>query len=195
MKKCLVLFLVSFLLILTVGCSTMSSATTNQPIAQEKTAPPTAELSYYFSRADQHPDQTLIGIINSTDSTLDIAIYSMTKPDMVNAIAAAKKRGAAVRIITDRQEAGSKAQKKELAILKKDGISIKVNSHKGLMHLKVTIADDSTATTGSYNYTDEATYDNDEVLVVIRDPGVARGWESEFRQMWGDTADYENWSS
>ena len=99
----------------------------------------------------------------------------------------------AKRIITDKQEAGTKAQARELAVLKKAGIPIKVNSHKGLMHLKVTIADSNTVTTGSYNYTNEATYDNDEVLVVIRGPGVAKDWENEFERMWGDTADYENW--
>ena len=109
----------------------------------------------------------------------------------MSAIAAAQKRGVAVRIITDRQEADSKSQAKELAVLKMAGIPIKINSHKGLMHLKVTIADSATVTTGSYNYTNEATYDNDEVLVVIRDPGVAKDWESEFEQMWNNTTDYE----
>jgi phosphatidylserine/phosphatidylglycerophosphate/cardiolipin synthase-like enzyme len=61
------------------------------------------------------------------------------------------------------------------------------------MHLKVTIADSSTVTTGSYNYTNEATYDNDEVLVVIRDRDVARDWDNEFERMWGDAGAYENY--
>jgi hypothetical protein len=84
-------------------------------------------------------------------------------------------------------------QAQELAGLSGDGIPIKINHHSGLMHLKVTIADDKVVTTSSYNYTDEATYKNDEVLVIIRDPGVAKDWESEFERMWGDTADYESY--
>ena len=58
------------------------------------------------------------------------------------------------------------------------------------MHLKVSIADDSTVTTGSYNYTDETTYDNDEVLVIIHSPSIANDWDSEFGRMWADTASF-----
>jgi phosphatidylserine/phosphatidylglycerophosphate/cardiolipin synthase-like enzyme len=193
------LCLVSLLLFFAAGCSSVASTgagITSQPIAQEQTSSTALPaLSYYFPRAGQHPDQALIGVINSANSALDIAIYSLTKPDIVDAIAAAANRGVAVRVITDREESGDKYQAKELLVLSNAGIPIKINSHKGLMHLKVTIADDKTVTTGSYNYTDEATYDNDEVLVVIDDPGVAKDWESELGRMWGDTADYENWSN
>ena len=92
-----------------------------------------------------------------------------------------------MRIISDKIESANKYQAQELQVLTNAGIPVKINHHSGLMHLKVTIADDSTVTTGSYNYTNEATYDNDEVLVVIRDPGVAKDWEGEFQQMWNDT--------
>lgn len=191
--------MVLFLLIFAAGCSSGAGTSANhasQPIAQEQTGSTALPaLSYYFPRAGHHPDQALIGVINSSNSSLDIAIYSITLKSIVNAIADAKNRGVAVRIITDRSEASDPSQRRELLYLKNKSIPIKINSHKGLMHLKVTIADDSTVTTGSYNYTSEATYDNDEVLVVIRDPGVARDWDSEFGQMWGDTADYENWGS
>jgi phosphatidylserine/phosphatidylglycerophosphate/cardiolipin synthase-like enzyme len=121
----------------------------------------------------------LINVINSAGGSLDIAIYSLTKPNIVNSILTAKKRGVSVRIITDKEESSSKSQERELNMLSRAGIPTKINSHQGLMHLKVTIADDSTVTAGSYNYTDEATYDNDEVLVIIRSPS-----------MWADTADY-----
>jgi phosphatidylserine/phosphatidylglycerophosphate/cardiolipin synthase-like enzyme len=195
MKKQAALCLALFLLVFTVGCSSGSRVHVGAagPIAQEQTSTALPALSYYFPRAGEHPDQAIIGVINSSSSTLDIAIYSLTKPDIVAAIAAAKNRGVAVRIITDRQEAGTKSQAKELAVLKTTGIPIKINSHKGLMHLKVTIADNSTVTTGSYNYTNEATYDNDEVLVVIRDQGVARDWDNEFGRMWGDAGAYGNY--
>ena len=148
-------------------------------------------VEYYFPRAGQDPVQPLINVINSANSSLDIAIYSLTKPDIVSAIAAAENRGVAVRIITDREQSGDKYQAKELLVLSNAGIPI--NSHQGLMHLKVTIADDKTVTTGSYNYTDEATYDNDEVLVIINDQNIAQNWDNEFQSMWTDTTDYQDY--
>ena len=154
-----------------------------------------APVEYYFPRAGQDPVQPLVNVINSANSSLDIAIYSLTKPDIVDAIAAAANRGVAVRVITDREESGDKYQAKELLVLSNAGIPIKINSHKGLMHLKVTIADDKTVTTGSYNYTDEATYDNDEVLVIINDQNIAQNWDNEFQSMWTDETDYQDYTS
>ena len=137
----------------------------------------------------------LINVINSANSTLDIAIYSLTKDDIVAAIAAAKARGVAVRIISDKEELGNQYQAQELDSLSADGIPIKINHHSGLMHMKVTIADDKVVTTGSYNYTDEATYENDEVLVIIHDPTAAQDFETQFQRMWSDNSGFEDYQA
>ncbi|MDR3543111.1 MAG: phospholipase D family protein [Desulfosporosinus sp.] len=169
------------------GCS--PSATQAAP---SSSISPSPQMEYYFTQAQQHPEQALESQINSTKSTLDIAIYSLTKKDIVDAIIAAKKRGANVRIITDRIEAKSKSEEAQLKLLKGVNIPIKENSHSGLMHMKVSIIDKSVVTTGSYNYTQNASTENDEVLVVIHDPGIASKWEDEFQLMWDDKKDYVN---
>ncbi|MGD0621713.1 MAG: phospholipase D-like domain-containing protein [Thermacetogeniaceae bacterium] len=153
-------------------------------------APP---IQYYFPRAGQDPVQPLVNVINSANSTLDIAIYSLTEEDIVNAIAAAETRGVSVRILTDKSESKTASQSNALDSLKADGIPIKINSHSGLMHMKVTIADNSTVTTGSYNYSNEATYENDEVLVIIHSPSIAQVWDNEFQSMWTDNDNYEDY--
>ena len=150
----------------------------------------TPPIQYYFPRAGQQPDVQLISVINSASSTLDIAIYSLTKDNIVQAIAAAEAKGVTVRIITDKSESETDSQSQALKSLKADGIPIKINSHSGLMHMKVTIADNSTVTTGSYNYTNEATYENDEVLVIIHNTTVAQGFDTEFQNMWNDNQDF-----
>lgn len=148
-------------------------------------------ISYYFPKDGGQPDKHLISIIDSAKSNLDIAIYSLTKPDIVQSIVNAKKRGLNVRIITDSKESESNSESKELVLLKNAGIPIKINTHTGLMHLKVTIADNSIVTTGSYNYTNAATYENDEVLVVLNDVTAAKQFESEFNRMWNDTNNFK----
>ncbi len=177
------------------GNANAVTITTAGGSAPEAVTGTSAPVEYYFPRAGQDPVQPLVNVINSANSSLDIAIYSLTESDIVNAIAAAENRGVAVRVITDREESGNKYQAKELLALSNAGIPIKINSHKGLMHLKVTIADDRTVTTGSYNYTDEATYDNDEVLVVINDQNIAQNWDNEFQSMWADDTDYQDYTS
>jgi phosphatidylserine/phosphatidylglycerophosphate/cardiolipin synthase-like enzyme len=149
---------------------------------------PTVEWAF----THQQPDRLLEGVIRGARRSLDIAIYSITKPSVVKAIADARHRGVAVRLITDAQEARGRSQGVALRILREAGVPVKVNTHPGLMHLKVTIADGAVATAGSFNYTTAASTENDEVLVVVRDPAVAAAWEREFEGMWNDAARFRD---
>jgi phosphatidylserine/phosphatidylglycerophosphate/cardiolipin synthase-like enzyme len=193
MKKLSVIGLTAILL---SGCSISTlTAPTNTPPAKEvqptPTPAPTPKISdviqYSFTQANQHPEKMMEDVINNAKSSLDIAIYSLTKKDIVDSIAAAKDRGVQVRLITDQTEAKSKSQSAMLKQLKGLGILIKQNVHSGLMHLKVTIADKAIATTGSYNYSQAASTTNDEVLVVIRDQTIATDFEAQFERMWNNT--------
>lgn len=150
-------------------------------------------ISYYFPKDGGQPDKQLISVMNNAKNSLDIAIYSLTKQNIVDSIISAKKRGIAVRIITDNKESKSKSEAKELDLLKNAGISIKINTHPGLMHLKVTIADNQIVTTGSYNYTNNASYENDEVLVALNDTRTAKQFEIEFNRMWNDTNNFKEY--
>lgn len=149
----------------------------------------TAELEWSFEGKKQA--ELLIEVIRSAESTLDIAIYSLTNPDIVGAIRDAAKRGVAVRIITDRQQAGGKAQTEALKLLGSAGIPIKINSHSGLMHLKMTVADGKICTTGSFNYSKSAVNENDEMLMVVRNVDAARSFSEQFESMWRDEDKYE----
>ncbi|MDT8718293.1 DUF1669 domain-containing protein [Clostridium sp. 19966] len=151
------------------------------------------EVGTYFTQADQHPDQQLISLIDSSKSSLDIAIYSLTKKEIVNAIAEASKRGVKVRVITDNQESSSKSEKSQLSILKKEKVPVEINRHAGLMHLKVTIVDNQLVTTGSYNYTDAASKINDEVLVVIKNKNIAEEFEKQFNRMFNDKTNFNDY--
>lgn len=169
---------------------TQQTQGTQQTTATDKTQ--NNQNEYFFSQAKQHPDQELIKIINSSKSNLDIAINSIQKKEIVNAILQAKKRGVNVRIITDKQQATYKYERTELAMLSNAKIPIKINNHKGFMELRVTIIDKKVITTGSYNYNDEATINNDDVLEIISDIKVAENFESQFQRMWSDTKGFTN---
>ncbi|MBB6735027.1 phospholipase D family protein [Cohnella zeiphila] len=150
------------------------------------------QVAWAFTQADQHPERELIQVIDGAESTLDIAIYSLTYPDIVQAIRNAAKRGVRVRLISDRIQSNGKTQKEALKLLGSAGIPLKINKHSGLMHLKVTVADGKVATTGSFNYSKSASTDNDEVFLVLRDETVAASFEKEFETMWNDEKRFES---
>ncbi|MFD0694690.1 phospholipase D-like domain-containing protein [Paenibacillus sp. GCM10027628] len=165
-----------------------TDAPKQQPTAAEQTK---AEIDYAFTKDNGHPEKVLIGVINGAKTNLDIAIYSLTNKDIVAAILDAKKRGVTVRVMTDQQEVKAAAQAEKFKQLKAAGIPIKENIHKGLMHLKVTIADKSVITTGSFNYTAASAATNDEVVVAIHEAKLAQEWDSEFEKMWTDKKNYQ----
>ncbi|MFM1654874.1 phospholipase D-like domain-containing protein [Brevibacillus sp. B_LB10_24] len=184
MKK----FLWSIVLLCTVlmfGCSALG-----EPASVTKTAD--NKIEWAFTQAKQHPEKLLIDVINSAQASLDVAIYSLTHPDVVAAIRDAKKRGVNVRVITDKQQLGGKSQTSALKILGSAGIPTKINTHNGLMHLKMVVADQKIATTGSFNYSKAASTVNDEVLVVLRDETVAKAFSQQFENMWNDQDAFES---
>ncbi|WP_054974191.1 phospholipase D-like domain-containing protein [Paenibacillus sp. A3] len=192
-------------MIMTAGCTqaespkaTAASEQSTAPVTTPQDTPKdaakqsvTTNTEFAFTRANQHPEKVLSDVINSAKETLDVAIHSITHPDIVAAIRDAKKRGVAVRLITDKAQSEGKAQGEALKILGSSGIPMKINSHSGLMHLKVTIADKKVVTTGSYNYSKAASTTNDEVLVVIREEGAAKTFSDEFEKMWNDTKGFK----
>ncbi|MDI4644741.1 phospholipase D family protein [Cohnella hashimotonis] len=188
MKKGVGVILAAMLLLPVGGCGSSSSTASSSAIGK-------GNVQWAFTQGDQHPEKLLIGVIQSAKETLDVAIYSLTYPDIVAAIRDAHRRGVAVRLLTDRIQASGKTQKEALKLLGSAGIPIKINSHSGLMHLKMTVADGQVATTGSFNYSKAASTTNDEMLVVLRDATAAASFEEAFERAWNDREGYETLSA
>lgn len=178
---------------ITKAAKTVTETNVNNTSNTTTSTSTTGEVSSYFSQDNGNCDQQLVQVINSSKSTLDVAIYSLTKENIVDTIINAKKHGVNVRLITDRIESKSKSESKQLVRLKDTGIPIKVNVHKGLMHMKVSIIDKNIVTTGSYNYTQNATKENDEVFVVLRNSNAAQQYENEFERMWNDNTNFKEY--
>lgn len=171
--------------------SVAQSSSSVQALTSAQSTP--ANVSYYFPRGGGDAEGALINVISSANHSLDIAIYSFTDQKVADAVLSARSRGVSVRVITDKQESGGKYQKKVLQKLISDSIPVRINTHKGLMHLKVSIADNSTVTTGSFNYTTGAQENNDEVFVVMNSRTAAADFDSQFERMWKDQNNFRDY--
>lgn len=193
-KKIILLILcTSIAAVVTAGCTQLNNVTHHKYINVNSTQVKNSSINYYFSEEKENPDVQLINVINSGNKTVHMAVYSLTKRDIVNSIIAAKKRGLDIKIITDKKESSMRSEAVELQLLKQNSITIKVNTFDGLMHDKFTIVDGKTISTGSFNYSDSAVYKNYENMVVIKDPTIANGFDNEFSKMWNDTSNFTNY--
>jgi phosphatidylserine/phosphatidylglycerophosphate/cardiolipin synthase-like enzyme len=150
------------------------------------------QLQWAYTREGEHPEKLLVSLINSAQETLDIFIYSITLDEIVNAILDAHERGVEVRIITDGQQSENKYQKDDLRKFKAAGIPVKVDKHQGYAHIKATCVDGKILTTGSYNYSKQASTVNDEILVVIKNEKMAQAFEKTFEECWSDKKNFKD---
>jgi phosphatidylserine/phosphatidylglycerophosphate/cardiolipin synthase-like enzyme len=181
--KILVLPAAILLVVLATACQPLLAPVAQTPATQQQESADTIRL--YFTRAGEDPAPTLVYLFNSASDNIDIAVYALTHPDIVKAIGNAHKRGAKVRLITDSDQARGNVQKHAVNDLLTIGVPVKVNNHNGQMHLKMSVIDGRTATLGSYNYTQSASRDNDEVLLVSTQTATVERCRDEFQRMWG----------
>lgn len=142
---------------------------------------------------DDEPLKRLVELYNQASRYIFVAVYGLTSPMAVKALADAKHRGVDVRVIIDRERLDDDKQQTALMALKLAGIPVKINRHDGLMHLKQVVIDDDLNTNGSMNHTTAGNRYNDERLDVIRDRAITRKARDKFLSMWSDPQRFAEW--
>lgn len=142
-----------------------------------------AEVSSWCFSPRGRCHETVVEQIGHAQGTLRVAIYSLTHPEIVDALLAAHGRGVEVWVIVDRVQAKGRASL--VGRLKEAGIPVRQNRHRGLMHHKFLVVDDQNLLTGSFNFSVGAATRNDENLVVLaEEPEVIQAYTEYFDQLW-----------
>ena len=125
----------------------------------------------------------LVAAIEGTRETLDIAAFELNSEPITAAILAAQQRGVAVRIVTDDEHGLEDESDPQLRNLRAAGIALVDDGRSGLMHNKFMILDGRSLWTGSWNYTVNGSYRNNNNALVLEDEGVAAVFQREFDEM------------
>ena len=108
--------------------------------------------------------------------------FSYTADAIADAMVAKVKAGLAVSGVFESQNAhGSGA---DFNRLKQGGVDVLEDGNCYIMHHKVIVIDERTVITGSYNFTSSAERDNDENLVIVDNPILARAYLDEFERVY-----------
>lgn len=157
--------------------SNSSTVTSSNLVPEEKVS----LVEAYFCPADECA-QKLIDKINSSKSSLYIAIYSFTHDDISDAVIRAKKRGVEVKVIYDSDQSKNAASDDER--LSGAGIEVAYRNGSGYMHNKFTIIDMNVVATGSFNYSNNADTRNEENLIFLDSEGLAEKFKQNFDIIW-----------
>lgn len=141
----------------------------------------------YFSANSQISIQ-IADAINSSQKTIDLALYEFTSENLRNTLNTARDRGVDIRIVADTLQASDKNT--IIPELIKDGHNVRLLSgrqnqqYQGSMHHKFAIFDRKLLEFGSYNWTYFADNLNYENAVFTSDPVLISAYQSEFDRLW-----------
>ena len=146
-------------------------------------SPVLAEVEVLFS-----PEGTIKGRllkeVESTTSTLELAIHDITSFDMVQALLKAKQRGVKVRVIADSKQANMKTSK--ITYLIQQGIPVKVfgGKEKGVMNHRFAILDGKRVLTGSFDWSEASLKWHYENMLILHESEGVTAYQKEFDRLW-----------
>jgi len=146
----------------------------------------------YFTEPDASADReryqggietALVEAIDSARESLDIAVFELNSAPIFRAILAAHQRGVALRIVADDDHGLLDGKDDALRQLRAAGIPLVDDGRSGLMHNKFMILDGRTVWTGSWNYTVNGAYRNNNNALVLDSAPAVLAYQAEFDEM------------
>jgi phosphatidylserine/phosphatidylglycerophosphate/cardiolipin synthase-like enzyme len=167
------------------------------PPTAPATAPTTAGGLYdvYFTtpkypdRESDHRgslDEKLTAFVNTAQSSVDMAIYQLDLPNVIQALLNAKQRGATVRLVTDVDILNDPDENASFKQLQNAGIPVVAGNPNAIMHNKFVVVDRAAIWTGSWNFTVNDAYRYNNNGILIRSPGLANNYTITFEKMFND---------
>jgi phosphatidylserine/phosphatidylglycerophosphate/cardiolipin synthase-like enzyme len=127
-------------------------------------------------------DMPLVSAIDSAHLTIDMAMYSLSLNSVRNALIRAHQRGVQVRVVME----SDNLERADPQALIDAGIPVLGDRREGLMHNKFLVIDHSEVWTGSMNFTDTGTYQDNNNLIRIHSVKTAEDYTTEFNEMFVD---------
>lgn len=132
-------------------------------------------------------DAALVADLDAATKSIDAAVFDIDLPSIINALVRAKQRGVPVRVIAD-NDANSESEDFAAAIkgLQAAGVPLKLDERSAFMHNKFVIIDGTTVWTGSWNWTSNDTYRNDNNVLRFAIPQLTENYKQRFEYIFGD---------
>ena len=161
----------------------------NHPFASQVLKSPQTDLSlkaqsgrlWLLPEANPYALQTLINHIDQAKKKIHVALFTLTHPQLVQALITAHKRGVKVTCVLDHYTAeGASRQAQEM--LTQNGATITFSHGQQLFHHKWVCIDDHTLFFGSANWTRAAFSTNSDCLMKLAP--LTKKQRKFMRKMW-----------
>ncbi len=168
------------------------------PSESTRTGPPASATGAWYDVAFTTPaipdrpserrggiEERLIALMDRAQRTLDVCVYEFDLENVADAMVRAARRGVRVRLVTDTDTVENRDPPDQAvqARLREANIPIVPDNRRPIMHNKFTIVDGEWVQMGSWNYTINDTYRNNNNQAIIQSRELAANYTAEFEKM------------
>ena len=140
------------------------------------------ELITLFS-PENNADKFIIEEIKTAKKSIHFLAFSFTHDAIGQAMIDKFKQGIELKGVFETR--GAKTTYSEYPKMKKEGIDVRLDANKYNLHHKVIIIDDKTVLMGSFNFSENATSNNDENLLTLRNNTyISKNYNDEFNSLY-----------
>ncbi len=137
----------------------------------------TAKIQNYFASEDG-VEAHIVDTIKTAKQSVYFMAFSFTANAIGDAMVDKSKAGLKVGGVFE--TTGSQTPYSQYGKMKKAGMDVYTDGNPYVMHHKVIIIDDHITIFGSFNFSDNADNSNDENILIVDDPGVAKAFKAEY---------------
>jgi phosphatidylserine/phosphatidylglycerophosphate/cardiolipin synthase-like enzyme len=143
-------------------------------------------IQVYFSPED-HVMEHMIPVVSSATSSIRFMAFSFT--DFPLAKAMLDRASAGINVAGIFEKVGSETESSELHTFYCAKVPARQDGNPKFLHDKVIIVDNRFVISGSFNFSSNATENNDENVIIVDNPTIANLYTQEFERLWSIATD------
>jgi phosphatidylserine/phosphatidylglycerophosphate/cardiolipin synthase-like enzyme len=146
-------------------------------------------IQVVFTSEDPALADSIIPIVNSATKSIRFLAFSYTDFPLAEAMIKRSQNG--VNVAGVFEKVGSDTDAAELKTLSCAQVPVRRDGNGGFMHNKVIVVDERFVITGSLNFSTNAEESNDENVIIIDNPDIAKLYMQDFERVWSLASDPE----
>ncbi len=144
-------------------------------------------IGVIFTPEDSALEQVIVPMVDSAATSVRFLAFSFTDYPLAEAMIKRSQNRVDVKGVFEK--VGSDTDASELDTLYCAHVPVRQDGNPSFMHNKIIVIDERYVITGSLNYSTNAEESNDENVIIIDNPDIARLYIQEFERVWSMAAD------
>jgi phosphatidylserine/phosphatidylglycerophosphate/cardiolipin synthase-like enzyme len=146
-----------------------------------------SQIVVIFTSEDPALETAIVPIVKSASNSVRFLTFSFTDYPLADAMSQRAEAGVDVAGVFEK--VGSETEAAELRTLMCRKLPVRQDGNPGFLHHKFIVIDERIVITGSMNYSTNAETNNDENVIIIDNPDIARLYLQEFERVWNLASD------